>query len=1013
MSDFNKNKYDKSSDEEFFSKFETGTQSAGDVVPDTIIAQGKDADAFRSELDAALKADKKAPPAPQPAIADAAEPKQPKSAKPTNKGKGKADKKKSGKKSVAFASIGKKAKAPINYKPDGTGMSLLKLLISISTIGVLAIGILVGIIFITAPAINTDDIYSNINQRSVLYDCNGKEIENLYYSDGNRTVVKYDKIPENMKNAVISIEDQKFYKHNGFNFIRIVGAIKDSVFGGGQISGTSTITQQLARNVYLSEIMTQRSMSRKITEMYYTIIIEKDLTKEQIMEAYLNTIYLGFNSYGIETASQSYFSKSAEDLDLLECASLAALPQSPDTYALVYSDYYNSITGLPVIKKTPSVTYLYNGDLSKDRRELVLSNMLRLGYIDESEYNEAIAEDLQSDIKIGASADASNSSYFTDYAIKQVTDDFVSELGMNETDAQNLIYTGGLKIYTTMDSDIQKIMEEEFKDDANYTTIAYTRTNADNNIISEDGVVLAYAYTNYFDGKDNFVLKGDEFKKNDDGGITIYGGKRLNLYDIEVDGNPDVSIEFKNMYKTENGIFYFIESGALSIPQGYKSKDNNGNCVISAQFFEDYPDFFKKSGNDLVVDENSYSLKQKVRQPQAAAVIIENKTGSVKGMMGGRGASGKQLYNRAVNPRQPGSSIKPLAVYGPALQMSFEYLEDNKKLSLDTSDGSDWGRYVTAGSIVNDALTRDGNGKVWPLNDDHSYHGTLSVRRGLQQSLNVVSYKIYKQIAANEGPEYCIDMLKKVGITTLNEEADANPAAMALGGLTNGLSPLEEAAAYATFPNGGVYKTPIFYNKVIDSKDNTILEKVTEETQVYDKGVAWIMTDVLRTVVTNGIAGSAAISSQPVGGKTGTTSNMYDIWFSGFTPQYTMSLWMGNDINMSVSNYSYKAAGFWSAIMGRVCDKKTTTREDFFKMPSNVVRTNGEYYIDGTYSVVHGKKKEKTKDESSSTTIEPTTAPTVPTVTDPPTPTPTAPSPTNPTPAPTTSGGGGGGGEGE
>ena len=210
-------------------------------------------------------------------------------------------------------------------------------------------------------------------------------------------------------------------------------------------------------------------------------------------------------------------------------------------------------------------------------------------------------------------------------------------------------------------------------------------------------------------------------------------------------------------------------------------------------------------------------------------------------------------------------------------------------------------------------------------------------------------------------------MLKKVGITTLNEEADANPAAMALGGLTTGLSPLEEAAAYATFPNGCVYKTPIFYNKVIDSKDNTILEKVTEETQVYDKGVAWIMTDVLRTVVTNGIAGSAAISSQPVGGKTGTTSNMYDIWFSGFTPQYTAALWMGNDINMSVSNYSYKAAGFWSAIMGRVCDKKTTTREDFFKMPSNVVRTNGEYYIDGTYSVVHGKLKEKTKDESSST----------------------------------------------
>ena len=223
---------------------------------------------------------------------------------------------------------------------------------------IMAVGIYVGIVFTTAPKIDTDDIYSMLSQRSVMYDSDGNEIENLYFSDGNRTIVKYDDIPEDMVNAVVSIEDKKFWSHNGFNFIRMVGAIKDSVFGGGQISGTSTVTQQLARNVYLSEIKSQRSLSRKISEAYCTIVLEKNLTKEEIMEAYLNTIYLGFNSYGIQAASQAYFSKDVPELDTLECAALAAMPQSPDTYALIKADYDNSNTSLPALTSVDSVTYL-------------------------------------------------------------------------------------------------------------------------------------------------------------------------------------------------------------------------------------------------------------------------------------------------------------------------------------------------------------------------------------------------------------------------------------------------------------------------------------------------------------------------------------------------------------------------------------------------------------------------------------------------------------------------------
>ncbi|MDO4518147.1 MAG: transglycosylase domain-containing protein, partial [Bacillota bacterium] len=860
-------------------------------------------------------------------------------------------------------------------KEESFAKSLFKVVLSIVMLGVFAVGLYVGLVFLKAPAINTDNIYAQINQRSVMYDTSGNEIENLYFTEGNRTVIDYDQIPENMVNAIVSIEDQKFWKHNGFNFIRMVGAVRDKFVYGGGISGTSTVTQQLARNVYLSDIKSQRTMSRKITEMYVTIELEKKLTKEEIMEAYLNTIYLGFNSYGVQAAAESYFDEDASELNLEQCAALAALPSSPDVYALIYSDYYNAFTDLPKIKKTDTVTYRYNGELTKERRERALDNMLSNGYITQQQHDAAVSADLRKEMKISAITDASKASYFTDYALNQITDDIMEQYNISEADAENMIYTKGLKIYTTMDSKIQKIMEEEFDNDNNFTSIAYTRTNGNGDIISSEGVILAYTYGHYFNNNGDLTVASSDAKKNSDGSMTIYKGQRFNLFTTESDAGTDISIQLKRMYQQLDGKFYFIESGTVSIPAEYKRLDDNGNCIISADFLNKYPDFFKKAEDGYIVSKDNVTLKQKVRQPQAAAVIMENKTGEIKGMMGGRGATGKQLYNRAVNPRQPGSSIKPIAVYGPALQMSYEYNEKKKSMTLDTSEGSNWGKFVTAGSIVNDARTTDGNGKTWPYNDDHGYHGNQTVREALQQSLNVCSYKIFQQIDANEGAEYCIDMLKKCGITTLDEDKDCNPAAMALGGTTKGLTPLEETAAYAVFPNGGVYKTPIFYTKIVDTNDDVIVEKKTTETKVYDEGVAWIMTDVRRSVVTKGIGRPAAIGNEPVGGKTGTTSNMYDIWFSGFTPQYSMALWMGNDINMSVSNYSYKAAGFWSKIMGRVCEGMEY--ESFGEMPSNVEKTNGEYYIKGTYSRVSKKKssKKKTSEKETEKKTETTAAP--------------------------------------
>lgn len=834
---------------------------------------------------------------------------------------------------------------------------------------ILAMGIYVGVVFATAPKVDTDNIYSMLAQRSIMYDSEGNEIENLYFSDGNRTVVNYDDIPEDMINAVVAIEDKKFWSHNGFNYIRMIGAIKDSIFGGGQISGTSTVTQQLARNVYLSEIKGQRSINRKLSEAYCTIVLEKNLSKEEIMEAYLNTIYLGFNSYGIQAASQAYFSKDVQDMDLLECASLAALPQSPDTYAIIKADYENSNSSLPVISSSDTVTYLYNGDISKDRRDSVITNMNSEGFITSEEMENALNDDLQSHIKIGASSNASMSSYFTDYAVSQLIDDIVSEYGISEADAQNMVYTGGLKIYTTLDSDIQNIVEEEFDDPGNFAGVYNVRTNSSGDLLSDTGSILLYAYSHYFNDNDEFTLKSGEYTIESDGSMKILAGKRLNIYETEVNGSPDVSIEFKGMYTKDDGSFYFIESGALSIPQGYKTVDSDGNAIVSAQFFSDYPDFFKKDGDSYIVPSGNYSLKQKIRQPQAAVVIMENATGEIKAMMGGRGATGKQLYNRAINPRQPGSSIKPIGVYGPALQMSYEYAKDGKTMNLDSSDGSNWGKYITAGSIINDAAMTF-NGRTWPKNFYSGYRGQMTFRTALQQSVNVCAVKIYQQI----GADYSSSMLKKVGISTLDDEGevnDLNPAALALGGMSNGITPLDLTAAYATFPNGGEYKEPISYTKVLNSKGEVLFEKTSEGEQVYNEGVAWIMTDVLRTVVTQGIAGNASIGSQPVGGKTGTTDNNYDAWFAGFTPQYSAALWMGNDVNIELSTGSAKSAAFWSSIMSRVC--ADLPRGSFRDRPSNVVTVNGEYYIEGTYSKV---SMTPSTTESESTEAPTTTAPT-------------------------------------
>ena len=722
------------------------------------------------------------------------------------------------------------------FKEASTGGKILRVIGGLFVLGVAVVLLSVIITAISVGKINEESLYANIDRSSILYDVNGNEIDTLHYTE-DRTVVPIDEMPEDLKNAFIAIEDKTFYKHHGFNWRRMGGAVLSKLTGrASSISGTSTITQQLARNAYLSEIKSQRSIHRKLSEMFIAWRLEKKLSKDEILEAYLNTIYLGYGNYGVSSAARTYFSKEVSDLSLAECAALAALPQAPDSYALITEDpegnqeikniNYYSLDEVKTSEEDEEESYtgseededeeeegtgFYANDLSKDRRDMVLDLMAEQGYISTADAGEANVDII--DILAPSFEQKENAyTYFSDYVATIVTTDLMDKYGMSEEDAQRMVYTGGLQIHTTLKSDVQNAIYEEFQKESNFPS-------------TEDGSKV-----------------------------------------------------------------------------------------------------------------------------QASMVVTEVGTGHIVGFMGGRGGDGSKLFNRAISPRQPGSSIKPLAVYGAALQKSYEYAAKNKTFEytdygFDKQGTQGWGDYITASSVVVDEPLEI-NGEEWPQNFSRSYSGKQSLRKALQQSINTCAVKILWQV----GLDYSVEMLEKYGLTTVETDTslaanDVNPAALALGAMTYGVTPLEMSLAYAVFPNGGVHNTAVCYTTVDDGNGKTLLKGESQTSKVLDEGVAWIMTDLLKSVVSNGIAGNAAISGVQVGGKTGTTNDTFDIWFDGFTPDYSAALWIGTDLNVEMNTTSTTAAALWSRIMRQI---EGIRDGEYLEMPSNVIKENGEYYTKGT-----------------------------------------------------------------
>ena len=692
-------------------------------------------------------------------------------------------------------------------------------------------GVMQGLIR-SAPDI-TDLSTAPAEAATYIYDADGRQLQKLTAPTSNRTPVAISQIPEDLQHAVVSIEDERFYEHNGIDVRGILRAFVVGITGGSFSEGASTITQQLLKNSvftdWVSESSLIESFKRKFQEQYLALQLEKNMektasksdVKQKILQDYLNTINLGAGTYGVQAAAKRYFNKDVSELTLSESTVIAGITQNPTGY--------NPIT---------------NPEANARRREKVLNAMLSQGYISEAAYQDALSDDVYSRIQEASSETEDNGvySYYTDAMIDQILEDLMTEKGYSSTQAYRALYSGGLRIYSVQDASIQQICDEEFANSANYPT--------------ETLIGLDYALS-----------------------IQEASGETIHY------GSSDIQDYFEQQDASFRMMFY-DEDTARSYAEQFKT-------AMTAE-------------GDTVLGER-VSL---VPQPQASVVIIEQSTGYVKAIVGGRGSKEASLtLNRATSTRrQPGSTFKPIAVYAPAI-------EHNGKTLASVYDNAPY-QYESGAELKN-----------W--DSDYGYSGLETIHTALMKSVNVVAVKVLTEI----GPQTGLDYLEQLGITTLyDNDTDANGNVLtdayqplALGGVTDGVVNLELTAAYAALANGGSYIKPKFYSRIEDSNGNVILDNTCAATQVFQPSTAYLLTKAMEDVVQNPLGTAYQIiglGDMPVAGKTGTTDSSKDIWFEGYTPYYTCGVWGGYDNNEALpdtdKSYSRYAKVLWNAIMTRI-----------------------------------------------------------------------------------------------
>lgn len=688
----------------------------------------------------------------------------------------------------------------------------------------LGVGMLNGILN-NAPDVETIE-FSPSNTATTIYDSDGDVIETLVTAGSNRKVVEYSQIPQNLIDAFVAIEDSRFWTHKGVDLKGIVRAIYSGITNKSLDEGASTITQQLIKNVVFdggAESSLGARIERKIQEQYLAIQLEKVTDKTIILQDYLNTINLGNGTLGVEAASERYFNKSVSELTLSECAVIASITQNPSKYNPITHPEYN-----------------------KERRAVVLDYMEEQGKISEAEKAEAIADTEAVYERIAAvneqlKSDDSVYSYFVDALINDVIKDLM-DYGYSESDAYNMLYSGGLQIYSTQDSDIQKIVDEEINNPENYGSMVY------------------YSFTYSLTIKHN------------NGTVSTYN-------------EADIKAHLQEQQATARLIF--------------NNEEEIYGCI------EDFKSSVISEGDEITNEVLYTNL-----QPQASFVIMDQSTGYVSAISGGRGEKLASLsLNRATGTkRQPGSTFKVLTAFAPA---------------LDACNG-------TLASVYYDEAYTLGD-KSFSNWWSSGYVGYANIRQGIIYSMNIIALKTLNETVT---PQLGFEYAKNFGITSLVDNVvdedgivhtDIGPS-LCLGGLTNGVTNLELTAAYASIANHGVYTEPVFYTKILDSTGRILINNEPETHTVLKESTAFLLTDAMQDVVEEstlydtGIGSTSAackIDGMSTAGKSGTTTNNNDVWFVGYSPYYTAGIWEGYDANYTIEEPS-NIKTIWKNIMDRV-----------------------------------------------------------------------------------------------
>ncbi|MFH1416622.1 MAG: transglycosylase domain-containing protein [Elusimicrobiota bacterium] len=647
-----------------------------------------------------------------------------------------------------------------------------------------------------------------------IFDINGILIDELFME--RRTLVPLREIPVDLQNAVLAIEDTNFFNHWGMDIMGVIRAFIMNFKAGHVVQGGSTITQQLAKVMFLTP---EKSIKRKIKELLLAMHIEREFSKEEILQLYLNQIYFGEGAYGVESASKVYFNKKVRDLNLSECAMLAGLPRAPSAYS-------------------PE----NNIHLAYRRRAIVLRRMSVVGFIDPNEETEANCVPLpiktyKKEVKPG--------SYFVEHIRKNL----LPEFGMNK------LYKGGLQIYTTLDLKMQKIAEETM-----VTSLEMF----------------------------------DEIKQR----------------------------EVKEEIMKEQRL------------------DSTEGIVLSTAVYTDI---------------------------QGALVAIDPRTGQIRAMVGGRDFAESE-FNRVVQARrQPGSAFKPF-IYTAAIDLGLTpatilhdeprvYYNDgfNWKLLADTTNLQQLNIDFSELSELKEEISESNQStmtiqtaefkeilakaenlekikeKIWaPQNYYNKFRGEITLRNGIVNSINLATIDLIDRIR----PMTALYYARKMGIHSPLPQT----LSLALG--SGDLAPLELASAYCVFANQGIRTTPYTIIRIEDYAGNTIRENAPQEKQVLSPQTNYMMVNLMQQVCKYGTGWYTKRLKRPHAGKTGTTNDFSDAWFTGYVPNLVVSVWVGYDDHRTLGKKKaggVVAAPIWTRFMQKALEH---TPELDFPVPDNIVFVN-------------------------------------------------------------------------